>query len=258
MKPRKLAHSDRLALPRMTAPARRSDATTAASAGTLLPTRARDPAVVSMRSAVAMLSLTMTGIREADRGAARARRSASRCAAMPKACGLVSMTAPSNGSIRPIRRRYAFVSAEAGQLARRHQATGARGIVASNHGVVVVGRWAVRASGPAPASPKPLRASTRRPVAPVAPRKCRRLSRSSRMPDMLVPPDVLSCDGRWGVRVNTLVRRSATLRARSYYDSVRGGTAGRLFVGRIRVRRHGPVASEKPRRNLDPWRSMSS
>jgi hypothetical protein len=51
--PRKLAHSDRLALPRMMAPARRSRSTVKASRGTRLPTRASDPAVVSIRSRVA-------------------------------------------------------------------------------------------------------------------------------------------------------------------------------------------------------------
>src|SRR5213080_5457199 len=60
--PRKFAHSERFALPRITAPAARKRCTTVESAGTLLPSRASDPAVVCMRSAVAMLSLTITGI----------------------------------------------------------------------------------------------------------------------------------------------------------------------------------------------------
>src|SRR5215207_11506333 len=55
---RKLAHSDRLVLPRMTAPARRSRRATKASRGTSAPTRASDPAVVSISSRVAKLSLT--------------------------------------------------------------------------------------------------------------------------------------------------------------------------------------------------------
>src|SRR2546428_11816711 len=42
--PRKLAHSDRFALPRMTAPAVRKRFTTTESAGTVLPTSAREPA----------------------------------------------------------------------------------------------------------------------------------------------------------------------------------------------------------------------
>src|SRR5262245_52980771 len=58
---RALAHSLRLVLPRRTAPASRNRATTDASFGTTAPTRASDPAVVAMRSAVAMLSFTSTG-----------------------------------------------------------------------------------------------------------------------------------------------------------------------------------------------------
>ena len=60
--PRKLAHSDRFALPRMTAPAARRRATIVASRGTRLPTSASDPAVVSIASLVAMLSLSRTGM----------------------------------------------------------------------------------------------------------------------------------------------------------------------------------------------------
>src|SRR6185503_20426984 len=48
---RKLAHSDRLVLPRITAPASRSRCTMKASAGGLAPTSASEPAVVSIRSA---------------------------------------------------------------------------------------------------------------------------------------------------------------------------------------------------------------
>src|SRR5215217_2667639 len=59
---RKLAHSDRLVLPRMTAPARRSRRMTKASRGTSAPSRASDPAVVSIRSRVAKLSLTRIGM----------------------------------------------------------------------------------------------------------------------------------------------------------------------------------------------------
>ena len=60
--PRKFAHSERFALPRMTAPAARNRATILASRGTRLPTSAREPAVVSIASLVAMLSLTRTGM----------------------------------------------------------------------------------------------------------------------------------------------------------------------------------------------------
>src|SRR5260370_34125165 len=62
LSPRKLAHSLRLVLPRITAPASRSFRATNASRGTLAPTRASDPAVVCIPSAVAILSLMSMGI----------------------------------------------------------------------------------------------------------------------------------------------------------------------------------------------------
>src|SRR5690348_5108007 len=58
---RKLAHSDRFALPRITAPAARSLLTRKASEG-LAPTSANDPAVVCSRSPVPTLSLGRTGM----------------------------------------------------------------------------------------------------------------------------------------------------------------------------------------------------
>src|SRR5438309_11284070 len=58
---RKFAHSLRLVLPMITAPASRNRRTTAASRGAVAPTRVSEPAVVCMRSAVAMLSLMTTG-----------------------------------------------------------------------------------------------------------------------------------------------------------------------------------------------------
>src|SRR5262249_39405975 len=59
---RKLAHSLRFVLPRMTAPASRNRFTTNASRCAVKPSRASEPAVVAIRSAVAMLSLIKTGI----------------------------------------------------------------------------------------------------------------------------------------------------------------------------------------------------
>src|SRR5216117_474515 len=59
---RKLAHSERFAFPSMTAPAARSRAATPASAGGFAPTSASEPAVVAIRSAVAMLSLMRIGM----------------------------------------------------------------------------------------------------------------------------------------------------------------------------------------------------
>ncbi len=59
---RKFAHSLRLVLPSSSMPAARSRATNGASAGAGAPTSASDPAVVSIRSPVSMLSLTRTGM----------------------------------------------------------------------------------------------------------------------------------------------------------------------------------------------------
>src|SRR6266478_5809849 len=60
--PRKFAHSDRFAFPRITAPAVRKRFTTTESEGTILPTSANDPAVVCILSAVARLSFTRIGM----------------------------------------------------------------------------------------------------------------------------------------------------------------------------------------------------
>src|SRR5881296_3723889 len=57
---RMFAHSDRFVLPRMTAPAARRRATSGASRGGVTPASAREPAVVIIRSMVAMLSFTST------------------------------------------------------------------------------------------------------------------------------------------------------------------------------------------------------
>src|SRR5258706_11583774 len=54
---RKFAHSLRLVLPRITAPAARSRAAMKASLGGVTPASAKEPAVVIMRSAVAILCL---------------------------------------------------------------------------------------------------------------------------------------------------------------------------------------------------------
>src|SRR5262249_13465032 len=59
---RMFAHSLRLVFPSITAPAARSFAATNESFGGFEPTSASGPAVVIMRSAVAMLSLIRTGI----------------------------------------------------------------------------------------------------------------------------------------------------------------------------------------------------
>src|SRR5262249_22057542 len=58
----KFAHSPRLVLPRITAPASRSLCATNESLGAIEPASASEPAVVIMRSAVSMLSFRSTGM----------------------------------------------------------------------------------------------------------------------------------------------------------------------------------------------------
>ncbi len=89
---RKFAHSLRFVLPRMTAPACRRRCTMKASLGGVMPASASEPAVVIMRSAVAMLSLSRTGMPCSGPRGPRLLRSASRLSAMASASGLSSMT----------------------------------------------------------------------------------------------------------------------------------------------------------------------
>src|SRR5690606_1298188 len=74
-----LAHSERLVLPRMTAPASRRRATSGASRPGALSTSASEPAVVGM-SAVSMLSFRRTGMppRRPFRSSGRTRGSTQR------------------------------------------------------------------------------------------------------------------------------------------------------------------------------------
>ena len=81
----------------MTAPAARSRSATNESRGALAPTRASEPAVVSMRSAVAMLSLISTGMPCSGPRGPLALRSASSASAIATASGLTSMTERSVG-----------------------------------------------------------------------------------------------------------------------------------------------------------------
>src|SRR6478735_4682244 len=91
---RKLAHSDRLALPMMFAPAAFSFAAMNASFG-VLPASAQEPAVVGM-PVVSTLSLTMIGIPSSERSSpSRRARSAARASA--RAVGLTVITALSVG-----------------------------------------------------------------------------------------------------------------------------------------------------------------
>jgi len=119
---RKLAHSLRLVFPRITAPAARSRATTPASAGTGASTRASEPAVVRILSAVSMLSLISTGM--PCSGPRLGSRSSS--AAMLRASGLSSITDRSAGSTARIRARYHSVNWRAGKRAKSVKAASSR------------------------------------------------------------------------------------------------------------------------------------
>ena len=99
---RKLAHSDRLALPMMIAPAAFSRCAMNASAG-VLPASAHEPAVVGI-AVVSTLSLTMIGIPSSGRRSPLLRAwSAARASA--RAVGLTVITALSIGLSWRIRRR---------------------------------------------------------------------------------------------------------------------------------------------------------
>src|SRR5512140_588959 len=87
---RKLAHSLRLALPMISAPAAFKRWTMKASDG-VEPARAHEPAVVGM-PVVSMLSLTITGIPRSGRRSPP-RRAASARRASARAVGLTVMTA---------------------------------------------------------------------------------------------------------------------------------------------------------------------
>jgi len=97
---RKFAHSDRLALPRITAPASRSRVTKKASSWSAS-ARAGEPAVAGI-PATAMLSLIRIGIPASGPGAAPRARASSQARASAAACGLTLMTACSAGLSRSI------------------------------------------------------------------------------------------------------------------------------------------------------------
>src|SRR5690349_15906094 len=101
---RKLAHSERLALPRITAPPTRSFATSSASVAGGFPVRASDPAVVGM-SRVFTLSLSRTGMPSSGPRVLPRRCLMSLAAACPRAVGLTCRTALILGSTDLIRRR---------------------------------------------------------------------------------------------------------------------------------------------------------
>ena len=113
---RMLAHSLRLALARMTAPASRSRRTRNASCSGRAPTNASDPAVVAMRSAVSMLSLMTTGIPCSGPRKPLVLRSLSKAPAPSSASGLISRMLFSAGprlSMASMHARYASASERA-------------------------------------------------------------------------------------------------------------------------------------------------
>ncbi len=100
---RKLAHSDRLALPMMTAPAARSRSTRNPSGGSAV-SSAGEPAVVGI-PATWMLSLTSTGTPSSGPRGPRPARTASLAAASVPAPKLTVMTACRAGLSRSMRCR---------------------------------------------------------------------------------------------------------------------------------------------------------
>jgi hypothetical protein len=106
---RKFAHSLKLVLPRITAPAWRSFSTTNESRAGIEPTKASDPAVVVMRSCVSRLSLMSSGMPCKGPRGPFALRSRSSSRAMFSASGLSSMMELSLGPLRSMcsmRSRY--------------------------------------------------------------------------------------------------------------------------------------------------------
>src|SRR6266571_4625324 len=99
---RKLAHSDKFALPMMIAPAAFSRCTMKASLG-MLPASAQEPAVVGI-PVVSMLSLTMIGIPSSGRWSPL-RRTWLAARASARAVGLTVITALRIGLSWPMRRR---------------------------------------------------------------------------------------------------------------------------------------------------------
>src|ERR1700737_4494903 len=89
---RKFAHSERLVLPRMTAPPARKLAATVESRFAGVPTSANDPALVCILSPVSMLSLSRTGMPCRGPSTVPCLRSLSARFAIASASGLSSIT----------------------------------------------------------------------------------------------------------------------------------------------------------------------
>src|SRR5438105_11317371 len=90
--PRKLAHSDKLVLPRITAPPARRLAATVESRLAGLPTSANEPALVCILSPVSMLSLSRWGMPCRGPSTRPLPRSSSAFLARARASGFSSMT----------------------------------------------------------------------------------------------------------------------------------------------------------------------
>src|SRR5207247_860622 len=107
---RKFAHSERFALPSSTAPAARSRSTRKASRGGVAPESASDPAVLCIRSRVATLSFTSTGMPCSGPRGPLALRSASSAAACEHAAAVVlarleARRQPGDGDLLELERR---------------------------------------------------------------------------------------------------------------------------------------------------------
>src|SRR5688572_5411620 len=132
---RKFAHSLRLVLPRITAPASRRRCTRNASRIGREPTSASEPAVVSILSAVSILSFSRMGIPCIGPRSSLRFRSRSRSRAISMASGFDSITELIAGPFRSnssMRRKYAFVSPTA-VILPDDIARCSSGIVASSH-----------------------------------------------------------------------------------------------------------------------------
>src|SRR5229473_4850655 len=110
---RKFAHSERLVLPRITAPPARRLAATVESRNAGMPTSANEPALVCILSPVSMLSLSRTGMPCKGPSTMPRLRNASALRAIASASGLSSITAFTPGpfwSRAMMRAMYSLVS----------------------------------------------------------------------------------------------------------------------------------------------------
>ena len=170
---RKLAHSLRLVLATSSAPAARRRAATPESRGAPAPTRASEPAVVCIRSAVPILSFSITGIPCRGPRVRPLRRSASSRSASARASGLISITERSAG---PAWSTAATASRQASHRARAVQRPACKPWRnAATESSANSLRVTIRLSGPGRRAPQPGRAKAAAP-APNASRRLQRLA----------------------------------------------------------------------------------